>query len=80
MWPHWRETLNFFLHHLISIHIQFTMEVKVGGKQPFLDLIVSRKSEGTLGYGKYRKPTHTDTGRSLHAESDNHRNKGVFTN
>jgi len=48
--------------HLNSIHprIQFTMETEKKGCLPFLDVIVIRKSDGTLAHTVYRKPTHTD--------------------
>jgi len=39
------------------------------GKFFFLDVLVSKKTDGTLGYQEYRKPTHT--ARYLHAESHN---------
>jgi hypothetical protein len=60
-WPHGREKLEDFLHHLNSIHqsIQFTMETESEGHLPFLDVDICRGSDGCLGYKVYRKPTHT---------------------
>lgn len=46
------------------------MELEKEGKLPFLDVLVTRKQDGTLGHAVYRKPTHTM--RYLHAESHHH--------
>ncbi|XP_055543040.1 uncharacterized protein LOC129728615 [Wyeomyia smithii] len=40
--------------------IKFTVEREVEGKLPFLDLMITRKEDGTLKFGIYRKPTSTD--------------------
>ncbi|XP_055522576.1 uncharacterized protein LOC129716761 [Wyeomyia smithii] len=40
--------------------IKFTVEQEVDKKLPFLDLIISRKSDNSLKFGIYRKPTSTD--------------------
>jgi hypothetical protein len=37
---------------------------------PFLDVLVSRRLDGTLGHTIYRKSTHTDL--YLHAKSEHH--------
>jgi hypothetical protein len=68
-WPHGREKLHGFLHLLNSIHpsIEFSMEIEEDGRLPFLDVLITRKQDGTLGHQVYRKPTHTD--RYLHATS-----------
>ncbi|XP_071450011.1 uncharacterized protein [Hetaerina americana] len=50
--------------------ISFTMELQIDGKLPFLDILPQRKSNGTLGHGVYRKPTHT--GRYLNGNSNHH--------
>ncbi|KAJ8919385.1 hypothetical protein NQ315_016478 [Exocentrus adspersus] len=50
--------------------MQFTMEVEENGKLPFLDVLVSRKADGTLGHTVYRKPTHTD--RYMNKDSNHH--------
>lgn len=72
VWSHGDTELNKFLEHLNSIHpnIQFTMEVENNGELPFLDVLVSRKEDGSLGHRVYRKPTHTD--RYLHKDSNHH--------
>ena len=50
------------LEHLngISPSIVFTVEQESDGKLPFLDALVTRKDDGTLEVGVYRKQTHTD--------------------
>ncbi|KAI7815319.1 Serine protease [Rhyzopertha dominica] len=53
-----------------SVGIQFTMKMETNGALPFLDVMVTRKQDGTLGHRVYRKPTHTD--RYLHADSHHH--------
>ncbi|KAG8237686.1 hypothetical protein J437_LFUL017708 [Ladona fulva] len=46
------------------------MELEENGCIPFLDVMVKRRSDGTLGHSVYRKPTHTD--RYLHASYHHH--------
>ena len=63
-----------FLDHLNSIHpnIQFTMELENDKKLAFLDILVIRNPDHTLGHTVYRKSTHTDkylNGRSHHHPS-----------
>lgn len=72
VWSHGEKELEIFLRHLNSIHprIQFTMEKEANGKLPFLDVLVSRKENGSLGHQVFRKPTHTD--RYLHKDSNHH--------
>jgi hypothetical protein len=62
VWPHGREKLNDFLLLLNTIHpsIEFTMEIEKDRSLPFLDVLVTRKPDGSLGHEVYRKPTHTD--------------------
>ncbi|XP_069678727.1 uncharacterized protein dlp [Periplaneta americana] len=62
VWPHGEEKFQEFQEYLNNIHpnIQFTKEVEKDGCLPFLDILISRKSDGTLGHRVYRKPTHTD--------------------
>ncbi|XP_071453563.1 uncharacterized protein [Hetaerina americana] len=50
--------------------ITFTKELEKDGRLPFLDVLVTRKLDGTLGHSVYRKPKHTD--RYLHATSNHH--------
>ena len=62
-----------FFKLILSIqhsNIQFTMEIEENNQIPFLDVLVRRKGDGTLGHQIYRKPTHTD--RYLHAISHHH--------
>ena len=51
-------------------NIHFTTDIEENGKLPFLDVLVSKKADGTLGHQVYKKPTYTD--KYLHAESDHH--------
>lgn len=55
IWPHGAETLPEFLNHLNRVHpnIKFTMEVEKKGTLPFLDILFSRKQNGTLGHMVY---------------------------
>ncbi|XP_058045388.1 P2Y purinoceptor 1 isoform X3 [Ahaetulla prasina] len=72
IWPHGKEKLDNFLTHLNSLHpkIQFTMETEVNNQLPFLDVLVYRKPNGSLGHTIYQKKTHTN--RYLHALSHHH--------
>lgn len=67
IWSHDRETLPQFLTFLNSqrLNIQFTMEVEQNNQISFLNVLVKRNEDGTLGHQIYRKPTHT--GWYLHA-------------
>ena len=72
VWPHGEEELQDFLQHLNSLHpnIQFTMETEKDNKLAFLDVLVKKRSDGSLGHTVYRNPTHTDL--YLHANSEHH--------
>ncbi|XP_068083584.1 uncharacterized protein [Anabrus simplex] len=72
IWGHGEEALDGFLTHLNSIHprIQFTVEKEKDGELAFLDVLVKRKNDGSLGHQVYRKPTHTD--RYLNKNSNHH--------
>ncbi|XP_039204586.1 uncharacterized protein LOC120310339, partial [Crotalus tigris] len=72
IWPHGKEKLDNFLTHLNSLHpkIQFTMETEANNQLPFLDVLVYKKSNGSLGHTIYQKKTHTN--RYLHALSHHH--------
>jgi hypothetical protein len=69
VWPHGEEELRKYLDHLNSIHhnIKFTIEVEKNRYLPFLDVLVSRRPDSSLGQNVYREPTHTDL--YLHAKS-----------
>jgi hypothetical protein len=71
VWPHGKELYD-FLQHLNNIHpnIKFTMEVEQDGSLPFLDVLVSRRPDGSLGHSLYRKQTHAE--QYLHANSEHH--------
>ena len=52
-----------FFHHINSLEesIQFTAEdTQAYGSLPFLDVLVTPQSDGTLATSVYRKPTHTN--------------------
>lgn len=49
---------NFYIKVLKNI--SFTMEEEKNGKLPFLDVLFSKKPDGTLQHSVYRKPTHMD--------------------
>jgi hypothetical protein len=70
--PHGEEELQNFLQYLNSLHpnIQFTMETEKDDKLTFLEVLVKKKLDGSLGQTVYRKPTHTDL--YLHANSEHH--------
>jgi hypothetical protein len=72
VWKHGREELDSFLNYLNTIHpsIKFTMEVESNDRLAFLDVLVYKRDNGTLGHTVYRKPTHTD--RYLNADSHHH--------
>ncbi|XP_018401785.1 PREDICTED: uncharacterized protein LOC108778952 [Cyphomyrmex costatus] len=69
IWRHGKDELDKFLNFLNNQHtnIRFTTEIEENGMLPFLDVLVTKKTDNTLGHQVYRKPTHTD--RYLHAES-----------
>ncbi|XP_072395107.1 uncharacterized protein [Diabrotica undecimpunctata] len=52
IWTHGEEKLNTFLNHINTIHpkIQFTMELEKDQQLPFLDVLIIKKTDGTLGY------------------------------
>jgi hypothetical protein len=70
--PHGQETLQGFLQHLNGIHrnIKFTKELEQNGTLPFLDVLVKKKMDGTLGHMVYRKTTNIDV--YLHVDLEHH--------
>ena len=46
------------------------MELEENGSIPFLDILISKRNDGTLSHQVHRKKTHTD--RYLHAKSHHH--------
>jgi hypothetical protein len=71
IWPHGQQTLQEFLH-LNGIHgnIKLTKELEQNGTLPFLDVLVKKKTDGTLGHTVYRKTTNTDI--YLHKDLEHH--------
>ena len=62
IWPHGREKLEYFLHHINHLHkasITFTVEVEEDHKIAFLDIQIIRNNS-TLETLVYHKPTHTN--------------------
>jgi hypothetical protein len=46
------------------------MEIETNGSLPFLDVLVTKKPDRSVGHSVYRKPTHIDL--CLHAKSHHH--------
>jgi hypothetical protein len=71
-WPHGKEELDRFFEHLngISENIKFTMDLEENNSIPFLDILITRKDNGTLGHKFFRKKTHRES--YLHADSHHH--------
>ena len=72
IWPHGRENLDTFLVHLNNQfdHIKFTMEVEENNFLPFLDVLLTRKTNGTIARQVFRKRTHRD--KYLQVDSHHH--------
>ena len=72
IWPHGENELKKFFEHLNnrSTDIKFTMELEENGSIPFLDVLITRKEDGTLGYRVFRKKTNIES--YLHADSHHH--------
>jgi hypothetical protein len=60
VWPHGEEELRKVLDHLNSIHhnIKFTMEVEKNQSLPFLDVLVSRRPDGSLEHSLQKNYTY----------------------
>ncbi|XP_054708390.1 uncharacterized protein LOC129218197 [Uloborus diversus] len=74
VWSHGEEDQQLFLQHLNSIHpsIQFTMQKESNNQLPFLDVLVTKKEDGTLGHQKCTASPHTHRDRYLHKNSNHH--------
>jgi hypothetical protein len=72
LWSHGKGKLEEFLAHLNNMHhnIKFTMELEENNSLPFLDVLLLKKSDGSLGHTVYRKKTNTS--RYLNAQSHHH--------
>jgi len=69
IWFHSHEELDLFFDHLNnqSSAIKFTKEQEVDGCLPFLDILISKNSDGSLSHQVFRKKTHMK--QYLHASS-----------
>ena len=54
----------------ISLEIKFIMELEENNSIPFLDVLIIRKGDSSLGHRVFRMSTHIES--YLHAESYNH--------
>ena len=79
IWPHWRENLDDFLKHMNnqSNHIKFTMEIQENNFLPFLDVLITKREDGSLSHKVYQKKSHID--RYVHASSHHHPKTGNST-
>ncbi|XP_046404148.1 uncharacterized protein LOC124169549 [Ischnura elegans] len=74
VWPHGDKHLETFLKSMNRQHpkIKFTMEKEKDEKIPFLDVLIHRRGDGTIGHSVYRDPNHSDldlSGNSHHHPS-----------
>lgn len=78
VWPHGTEKLTDFVTLLNRLHqnIQFTVELEVDGTLLFLDILLKRNSNGTLGCTVLSKSTHTN--HYIDSMSHYHRLKNVL--
>jgi hypothetical protein len=80
VWPHGKDELREYLKHLNNIHqyIAFTAEMEQDKTLPFLDVLVRRRPDGSLGHLVYRKSTRTDF--YLHTKAEHHLTETSCTN
>lgn len=69
IWSHAQEELDFFFDHLNNQ--SFTMEKEIDGCLPFLDILISKNSDGSLSHRVFWKKTHTE--QYFHASSHHFR-------
>ncbi|XP_059066646.1 uncharacterized protein LOC131857886 [Cryptomeria japonica] len=76
-WPHGLDMLEEFHTHLNNIFpsITFTKELESNNRLSFLDVLICKKPDGSLGRQVYRKTTHTDL--YLHSSSHHHHSQKV---
>ena len=55
------DAIGHFHNHRINPHIQFTVEVESDSSLPFLNVLLTHESDGSITTSVYRKPTHTDS-------------------
>ena len=69
VWPHGEDNLAKFLEHLNKQNnsIRFTMELETKNSLPFLDVLISKREDGSIAHQVFRKKTHTK--KYLHANS-----------
>jgi len=62
IWHHGTDKLDLFFAHLNnqSKSIKFTMEKEVNGLLPFLDVLISKKDDGSFSHQVFWKKTHTE--------------------
>ena len=62
IWPHGEQELSRFLEHLNHqlVDIKFTMEVEENETISFLDVLIYKRMDGSLGHKEFRKKTHTE--------------------
>ena len=67
------------LSHLNSLRltIQFTVEVDRDGSLPFLDILLRRKDDDSLGIKVYRTSTHTDRYLDFQSPHPHHVKRGL---
>ena len=79
IWPHGQDELQRFHDHINQQHpnIQFTIEEEKEGKLAFLDVQITRSTDG-LSTSVYHKPTHTDTYILFHSHHHQRTTTGVL--